>query len=177
MKPSEKRLLFAFLGILFLGGITLGSRFYFEKRDLLLTEKSTLENEWIEIETLFEEKEMWEMRSQWLDQNQPKFTNAEEVEQEIYKLAQAENIDGVTTSRQNLLPTSTTPDYVQAGVSLAASGDLDNVMRWLYDLNRSEAFQVVHNLKILPDKESPEKIIATFELLRWYAPATALPET
>ncbi len=173
MKASEKRLLFALLGMLFLGAAVIGSDHYFDRRDLLVAERTELENEWVVIETLFEEKETWEVRSAWLAQNQPPFTTAEEVEQSIYQEALAKDIDGVTTSKQTLLPTLTTPDYVQAGVALTASGELKDVFRWLYDLNRPEAFRVIRNLKVAPDKETPEKILATFELLRWYSPPEA----
>lgn len=170
MKASEKRLLFILLGMFFLGAIVIGSDYYLDRRDLLLAERAELENEWVRIETLFEEREVWEIRSAWLSQNQPAFTTAEEVEQGIYQEALAKGVDGVSTSKRTLLPTLTTPDYVQAGVALTAAGDLKDVFRWLYDLNRPEAFRVIRNLKVVPDKEAPEKIIATFELLRWYAP-------
>ncbi len=66
MKASEKRLLFALLGMLFLGAAVIGSDYYFDRRDLLLADKSELENDWVVIETLFEEKEVWELRSAWL---------------------------------------------------------------------------------------------------------------
>lgn len=173
MKASEKRLLFALLGMLFLGAAVIGSDYYFDRRDLLLADKSELENDWVVIETLFEEKEVWEVRSAWLAQNQPPFTTAEEVEQSIYQEALAKDADGVATSKQTLLPTLTTPDYVQAGVALTAAGDLKDVFRWLYELNRPEDFRVIRNLKVVPDKEAPEQILATFELLRWYAPPEA----
>jgi hypothetical protein len=170
MKASEKRLLFALLGMLVLGLVVIGSGYYFDRRDELLVEKSTLENEWITIETLFEEKDTWEMRAAWLDQNQPKFTNTEEIDQAIFKEAEALDADGVETSKQALLPTLTTPEYVQAGVSLAATGELGDVFRWIYALNRPESFRVIRNIKIAPDKEDAEKVTAQFELLRWYAP-------
>jgi acyl-CoA synthetase (AMP-forming)/AMP-acid ligase II len=169
MKASEKRLLFALLGIFFLGAVVISSDFYFDKRDTLVAEAATLETEWVEIEALFEEKEIWEMRADWLTQQQPKFTSNEQIDQAIYQEALADKVPGVTTSKQTLLPTVTTPDYVQAGVSLSASGDLPSVFRWLHLLNRPESFRVIRNLKVQPDKEKPENVIATFELLRWYA--------
>ena len=97
----------------------------------------------------------------------------EQIEQEVYKMALAEEVAGVTTSKQTLLPTTTTPDYVQAGVSLSASGDLASVFRWIHSLNRPEDFRVIRNIKVQPDKEKPENIVANFELLRWYAPPEA----
>lgn len=173
MKPSEKRLLFALLGMLFLGAAVIGSDFYFDQRDLLLSQRATRDEEWVVIETLFEEKELWEARSEWLALNQPRFTTSEKIDQDIYQSALAEKVDGVTTSKLSLLPTLTTPEYVQAGVSLSAAGDLRDVFRWIYELNRPEGFRVIRNLKVQPDKEAPEKIIATFDLLRWYAPPEA----
>ncbi len=170
MKASEKRLLIALLAMLLLGGVVIASDFYFDRRDLLLSEKARLEEEWIVIETLFEEKDLWEARAEWLDASQPAFTSAEQIEQAIYQEALAKEAEGVTTSKQSLIPTITTADYVQAGVSLTASGELPDVFRWLYELNRPEDFHVVRNLKVAPDKEAPEKVIAQFELLRWYAP-------
>lgn len=171
MKPSEKRLLFALLGMLLLGAAVVGSDYYLDRRDLLLAERTNLENEWIVIETLFEEKELWEARAGWLAENQPKFTTTEKIDQDIYQEALAEKTDGVATSKLSLLPTLSTPDYVQAGVSLTASGELKDVFRWIYELNRPEGFRVIRNLKVQPDKEAPEKILATFDLLRWYAPS------
>lgn len=173
MKASEKRLLFALLGMLFLGAVVIGSDFYFDKRDALVAERSTLDTEWVEIEALFEEKEIWEMRADWLNQHQPKFTSSEQIDQAIYQEALADKVEGVTTSKQTLLPTVTTPDYVQAGVSLSAAGDLPSVFRWIHSLNRPEDFRVIRNLKVQPDKEKPEDVVATFELLRWYAPPEA----
>ena len=173
MKASEKRLLFALLGMLFLGAVVIGSDYYFDQRDLLLAEKANLETEWVEIEALFEEKEIWEMRATWLAEHQPAFTSTEQIDQAIYQEALAEKADGIVASKQTLLPTLTTPEYVQAGVSLSASGELADVFRWIYDLNRPEDFRVIRNLKVQPDKETPENIVATFELLRWYAPPEA----
>lgn len=173
MKSSEKRLLFALLGMLFLGAVVIGSDFYFDRRNLLLAERATLEEQWVEIDALFEEKDLWEARGEWLAQNQPKFTTTEKIDQEIYQEALAEKVSGVTTSKLSLLPTLTTPEYVQAGVSLTAQGDLQDVFRWIYELNRPEGFRVIRNLKVQPDKEAPEKVLATFDLLRWYAPPEA----
>lgn len=173
MKASEKRLLFTLLGMLLLGGLLLGADQYRKRRESLLAEKDRLESEWIVIETLFEEKETWEIRGRWLAENQPAFTSSEKIDQDIYEEALAKDVEGVTTSKQTLMPTVTTPDYVQAGVSLSASGTLADVFRWIHGLHRPESFRVIRNLKVAPDKEQAGKVIAQFELLRWYAPPKA----
>lgn len=177
MKPSEKRLLIGLLAMLLLGAGVIGSDYYFDRRDELLAVKANLDNEWITIETLFEEKEIWEVRAAWLEKNQPAFTSTELIDQAIFKEALASDIDGVTTSRHTLLPTVHTPYYTQSGVSLNAAGDLASVFRWLHDLNRPESFRVIRNVKIGPDKDKAENIVAQFELLRWYTPAPGAERT
>lgn len=172
MKKSEKRLLFILLGLALLGAVVIFSNVYFEKRDELRSEQENLAAEWEEIEILFEERELWEMRANWLTANQPKYTSSDQVANEIFDIAQAKGVKGVETSKQVLIPIDeeVSPHYIQAGVSLQAKGSLPDVLRWIYDLTRPETFRVVRNLSLAPDKENPESIIAKFELLRWYAP-------
>tara|TARA_R110002096_G_scaffold116864_5_gene253320 strand:- start:5807 stop:6328 length:522 start_codon:yes stop_codon:yes gene_type:complete len=170
MKQSEKRLLYFLLSLALLGAAVVCSDIYFDRRDELSGEKGNLETEWIEIEALFEEKEMWELRANWLDKNQPSFTNNETITQSIFDRVQSPSISGVTTSRLTLLPVDSSPYYIQAGVSLTAEGELGRIFRWLYDLTPPTAFRVARNIKLTPSPEDPEIINAKFELLRWYAP-------
>jgi len=170
MKKSEKQLLLALLGLVLLGAGVVASDIYFDRRDELKAERENLDTEWLEIQITFEEKELWEMRANWLNQNQPAFTSNEQIAQSIFKEALAEDETGFTTSKQNLLPNDRTTDYIQAGVTLIAQGELPSVMRWAYNLTRPESFRVINNFKLTPDKEDEGKIVATMELLRWYAP-------
>ncbi|MAS92687.1 MAG: hypothetical protein CMO55_05765 [Verrucomicrobiales bacterium] len=170
MKAREKRLLFALLGLVVLGVAVICSDIYFDKRDELEAERENLDTEWVVIETLFEEREVWELRADWLENNQPAFTTTEQMEGDIFQTSEATEVEGVTTSKKTLLPTQTTQDYVQVGVSVVANGNLPSVFRWLYDLTRPDSFRVIRNFKVAPDKENEGQIIAQFDLLRWYAP-------
>lgn len=170
MKASEKRLLFALLGLVVLGIAVVCSDIYFDKRDALRVEQKNLEAEWVEIQTLFEERETWALRAGWLEQNQPAYTTTEQMEGAIFKDSEATEVEGVTTTKKTLLPTETNPNYVQVGVSVVANGTLPHIFRWLYDLTRPDSFRLIRNLKVSPDKENEGNIIAQFELLRWYAP-------
>ncbi len=171
MKKSEKRLLFTLVGLAFLGGLVIASSFYFDKRDELVVERQDLDSDWAIIQANLEVKELWEMRALWLEKNQPKFTSYEQMTQALFKESLAEGETGFTTSKHNPLPNDRTSEYMQAGVSFIAQGDLSSFMRWVYDLTRPDSFRVFKNLKLAPDKENEDKIIATnIELLRWYAP-------
>tara|TARA_R110000850_G_scaffold4834_3_gene21196 strand:+ start:1250 stop:1771 length:522 start_codon:yes stop_codon:yes gene_type:complete len=170
MKRSEKRLLLGLLSLAVVGAGVVCSDIYFDRRDELRAEQSSLENEWIEIQTLFEEKEMWELRANWLEKNQPPYTSTESIAQSIFEKAQAKNVKGVTTSRQTLLPVDRQPHYTQAGVTLAAGGTLPDLFDWILELTPPRQFRVIKNLKLEPNPENPESLNARFDLLRWYAP-------
>lgn len=172
MKPSEKRLLIILLSLLVLGAGVVSVDIYTDKRDELETEKQRLELEWVEIDALFEEKETWELRANWLEQNQPPFTSTEAASQQVFNDALAENRRGIVTSKQTLLPIEENDDYVQAGVALTATGELAAIFRWIYDITRPTSFRSVRNLTLRPDQEDPAQVVAQFEILRWYAPPT-----
>lgn len=173
MKKSEKRLLTILLSLLVLGALVISFDVYTDKRDELIAEQQRLELEWVEIDALFEEKETWELRANWLTQNQPPFTSTEAASQEIFNEALAENRKGIVTSKQTLLPIEETDVFVQAGVALTATGELAAIFRWIYDITRPTSFRSIRNLTLRPDQEDPEKVVAQFELLRWYAPPTS----
>lgn len=168
MTRNEKRLLTIMLSVALVGGLVVLADYYFDNRDALRAERNNLENEWITIQTLFEDRQKWNSRSTWLEVNQPEFENSEEIDQEIYNEALARDAEGVRTSNQTLLPTVTEQDYTQAGVSLIAEGTLRDVFRWLHELNRPEDFRVIRNLRVSPSKENDDEIVCQFELLRWY---------
>jgi len=172
MKPSEKRLLLLLLGLAVVGGIVLSSGLYFEKCDELRADREALDEEWAYIEKLFEEKELWELRANWLAANQPKFTSSDKVANDIFEIAQAKGVEGVEASKQVLIPIDEEESlhYIEAGVSLQAKGALPDVLRWIYELSQPETFRVVRDLSLTPDKGDPESVIPKFDLLRWYDP-------
>mgnify|MGYP001803636656 CR=1 FL=1 len=170
MKKSEKRLLTILLSLVFLAGLVLFLDLYKDKREELLAENARLDMEWVEIDALFEEKEIWEVRSNWLEQNQPTLTSNEAISQAIFNDSKAENRRGITISKQTLLPVETTGSYVQAGVAVVASGELAAISRWIYDMTRPITFRAVRNISIRPNPDDPSKVTAQFELVRMYAP-------
>ncbi len=171
MNTKEKRLSATFVVLLFLGATVILFNTYWDRRKELFAAREILENEWVAIETLLEEREKWEVRRLWLDLNQPKFTSDEEISQEIFRIALAEQQISVRTSNQSLLPTRTTPHFTEVGVSLVASGSLPEVSKWIFGLTGPESFYAIRNLKIMPDKENQKNILSQMELLRWYTPS------
>lgn len=170
MKRSERFLLFSLLGLGFLGLLVVASDLFLDKRALLLAEQDQLNTEWITIETRLEEKELWSIRSNWLESQQPVSTSPEKMDQAIFQEARATDAEGVIATSQTLLPTRNSTHYTQSGVSVIAEGNLPDVFRWLHRLEQPGDFRLIRNLKVTPAKENPEAVTANFEILRWYAP-------
>jgi hypothetical protein len=168
MKKSEKQLLYILVSLALLGALVVCSDIYFEKRELLTQERTNLQNEWIEIETLFEERSLWELRGQWLEKNQPIFTNNQAVTQAIFERAEKPRTPGITTSRLSLIPGSETPFFSEVGVSFNAEGELGSILRWLYDMTPPSSFRFIRNIRLTPSAEEPQILSANIELLRWY---------
>ena len=171
MKKSEKQLLYILVSLALLGALVVCSDIYFEKRELLTQERTNLQNEWIEIETLFEERSLWELRGQWLEKNQPIFTNNQAVTQAIFERAEKPRTPGITTSRLSLIPGSETPFFSEVGVSFNAEGELGSILRWLYDMTPPSSFRFIRNIRLTPSAEEPQILSANIELLRWYTPS------
>tara|TARA_B100000927_G_scaffold168864_1_gene136128 strand:+ start:555 stop:1076 length:522 start_codon:yes stop_codon:yes gene_type:complete len=171
MKKSEKQLLYILVSLALLGALVVCSDIYLEKRELLTQERTNLQNEWIEIETLFEERSMWELRGQWLEQNQPTFTNNQAIAQAIFERAEKPRTSGITTSRLSLIPASETPFFSEVGVSFNAEGELGSILRWLYDMTPPSSFRFIRNIRLTPSAEEPQILSANIELLRWYTPS------
>ncbi len=172
MKKREKRLLTVVIAVALLGGTVIGWDFFSKKRSVLTAEKGRLETEQIRIEALFEEKEIWNARSAWLKSNQPSYESKGQIDEAIFKVAEAKDVEGLASKPLSPLPGVETLHYTQAGIALKVEGKHEDVFRWLYDLNRPDEFYVVRNLKISLHKKEAEKITCQFELLRWYAPKT-----
>ena len=171
MKKSEKQLLYILVSLALLGALVVCSDIYFEKRELLTQERTNLQNEWIEIETLFEERSLWELRGQWLEKNQPIFSNNQAVTQAIFERAEKPRTPGITTSRLSLIPGSETPFFSEVGVSFTAEGELGSILRWLYDMTPPSSFRFIRNIRLTPSAEEPQILSANIELLRWYTPS------
>lgn len=160
-----------FLLILVGGGSVILFDLYRRKAEAIEDRKEALDLELVEIEALLEERDLWLARDEWRRANQPVFESQEAADNQIFKEANAEGVSGVEVSGINLLEPVDSAYFEQAGVSMTATGTLEAVFEWIYNLQRPETFRVVRNIRVLPDPDDGRKVRCTLELLRWYAPA------
>ncbi|MFT5467494.1 MAG: hypothetical protein ACI8UO_002598 [Verrucomicrobiales bacterium] len=177
LKANEQRLLFAFLVTLFLTVVWYTRSFYVSHRESADELSYQLSLQEAEIEVLLEERDKWTQRSEWLEAFQPNYTSRGEVQNELFKEARADGVEGVETSGIELIEQVETPDYTQAGVSFDAKGTLVDVFTWLHTLQQPETFRVIRTLRVKPNKEDPGQVECYVELLKWYRPTLTAQST
>lgn len=173
MKASERFLLTSFLVLLLFGGAVILWDLYRDRKALLIDERESLELNLVEIEALLEDEAIWTQRAALLEEKQPRFTTREAIDNAIFEDARSGEDANVTTSEIKLIEPVATPQYVQAGVTLKAEGTVEDVFRWLHELQSPDTFRVVRSFKANPHPEEDETIQCDIELLRWYEPAEA----
>ena len=169
MKPREKIILALFV-ITLLGSVfVIGSDLYKKKRQDILDRRWAVELRLAEMETLIDEESSWEDRGNWLTTHQPKFESRDAIDNHIFSVVK-QAPEGVTVPKVQLIEAAKTDHWVQAGVQVTAKGTLENIFRWLYQLQSPENFFVIDSLRVLPDKKELDVILCEFKLVRWYAP-------
>jgi hypothetical protein len=116
------------------------------------------------------EKQFWLTRKQWIEHQQPRVGSGQvpqsELLQSVIASAQANQL---VIQEQSFAESKNTPNYQAVGVKLKLSGNLENVVKWLAELQQPEKFQAVTNFS-LKSEEQPPKVSLELEVARWYSP-------
>ena len=172
MKKSEKILLSLFaLTLLVIGG-GIGFDQWRKTKASVIEEKWNLELQLAEIETLIEEADLWQNRSQWLQAHQPVYSTRDTIDNHIFQTVK-HPVGNVSIGNIKLIEGKQSDHWVQAGARVVATGTMPEVFGWLHQLQSPKNFYVIENLKVIPDKKSLDVIQCEFELIRWYAPKPA----
>ncbi len=116
------------------------------------------------------EKALWLGRKKWIEATQPGI-RADQV-------PQSELLESVTTSakanqleiqEQSFGENLSTANYQAVTVRLKLSGALQNVIKWLVQVQQPELFQAVTSFS-LKSANDPPTVSLELEIARWYAP-------
>ncbi len=178
MKASERRLLMI-LGVLaaLAGGAILTQRLL-GRQHAIERREQTLELKQMEAQAMLAEAGLWKQRLDWLQANQPTLTSESQASEKLLEemLAAAARHNLVVQKKQ-LHESSRQAFFHEVGVTLTVLGDLPDVFRWMHGLLTPESFQLVSQLKIVPDAKDKTKVIATVRINRRHAPAITAVET
>lgn len=167
---SEKRLLAAFLGTLFVLANLFGITALVRARQALEEETPKLRGELIDSEAWLAEKDLWLDRKQWLDAKEPRLEAAGEASASLLESLQASaRRQKITILEQEFPEPARQADYQEISVKLKVSATLESLTRWLVELQQPELFQAVTTFSLKSDAEPP-RVICNLQIARWYAP-------
>jgi hypothetical protein len=116
------------------------------------------------------EKQFWLDRKKWIDQKQPKVAPGGVPQSELLQslTASAQN-HNLTIQEQSFADAKSTANYQAVAVRLKLTGTLEDVVRWLVDVQQPEKFQAVTTFS-LKSQEKPPAVDLELEVARWYSP-------
>ena len=116
------------------------------------------------------EKQLWLDRKQWIDQKQPKVAPGGVPQSELLQsLTTSAQNHKLTIQEQGFADAKSTANYQAVAVRLKLSGALEDVVRWLVEVQQPEKFQAVTNFS-LKSQEKPPAVDLELEVARWYSP-------
>jgi Tfp pilus assembly protein PilO len=178
MRPltqSERRLIFIFLGLVF---IVLNVFIWVQlskKRSALLGEISRYRQEQREAGAWLQDKDLWSTRKGWLDEKQPvSQADGQESARLLEALQQSARQQNIIIASQRLVEPRPQEHYLEVAVQLEIKGTFEAVSKWLAGLQDPEKFQAVTSLTLKSDAEPP-RVICTLTVARWMALAGEKP--
>ena len=116
------------------------------------------------------EKQFWLDRKQWIDQKQPRVPAGAVPQSELLQsLTTSAQNHKLTIQEQSFADAKSTANYQAVAVRLKLTGTLEDVVRWLVEVQQPEKFQAVTNFS-LKSQEKPPAVDLELEVARWYSP-------
>lgn len=116
------------------------------------------------------EKQFWLDRKKWIDQKQPRAATGTVPQSELLQsLTTSAQNHKLTIQEQSFADAKSTPNYQAVAVRLKLTGTLEDVVRWLVEVQQPEKFQAVTNFS-LKSQEKPPAVDLELEVARWYSP-------
>jgi len=116
------------------------------------------------------EKQFWLDRKRWIDQKQPRVAAGAVPQSELLQsLTTSAQNHKLTIQEQSFADAKSTANYQAVAVRLKLTGTLEDVVRWLVEVQQPEKFQAVTNFS-LKSQEKPPAVDLELEVARWYSP-------
>jgi Tfp pilus assembly protein PilO len=150
---------------------------------LFLTNQRTLSQQFTNktamlatMRTLIGERELWEQRDQWLNQQQPKLDNAGSAGvallDQVKELGKARSLtptEAVIGGADAGAKAAGKGVYQAVSVSFNVKGKWEDIVNFLYDVQTPTSFLVFEKAVLQLDKEDKTQVSGSFKLAKWYA--------
>jgi hypothetical protein len=116
------------------------------------------------------ERNLWLARKKWIEATQPRIRPNQVPQSELLEsLTSAAASDHLEIQEQSFGANESTPNYQSVAVRLKLSGPLQDVIKWLVQIQQPELFQAVTSFSLKSANEPPT-VSLELEVARWYAP-------
>lgn len=167
---NERRLLWLLGGLIFAIASFYGVSYLLDREADLSRNLSELESTLKSHHIWLQEKDFWLARKHWLDTKQPRVGKSEVPQSELLEaLTKSAAGNQLQIQEQSFGESKTTPYYRSVAVRLKLTGSLQNVVKWLVQVQQPEAFQAVTSFS-LKGAEQPPNVSLELEIARWYRP-------
>ena len=116
------------------------------------------------------EKNLWLQRKQWIEKTQPRIQSDQvpqsELLQSVTATAKANQLE---IQEQSFGEIRSTPNYQSVSVRFKLSGALQNVIKWLVQIQQPQLFQAITSFSLKSESEPPT-VSLELEIARLYAP-------
>jgi len=172
ISKKEKRLLIAFLSVLFFVGNVIALKKYLDGTRLAKTQIKTLIEQKQGIDALLSDREYWEERQRWMESHQPDIGDLGEAQGEMIESLQRQaRARGITILEQRIIDPKPKQQYPRISVMLKVVAPMADVVGWLSEIQSPESFRIVEQLTLNLDTRSREEelpVICTLQVGRLY---------
>jgi hypothetical protein len=116
------------------------------------------------------EKDLWLRRKQWIEKTQPRIHSDQVPQSELLQSVTASaKANQLEIQEQSFGEIRSTPNYQSVSVRFKLSGALQNVIKWLVQIQQPELFQAITSFSLKSGSEPPN-VNLELEIARLYAP-------
>jgi hypothetical protein len=165
----EKLLLVVFVSALLIAGGVFAWKWLAHdlqtRRDLLAGKETQL----AELRGWLDQKTMWENREKWMaDHPLPPYQKQHSEAEFVQTIQGSLTKSGIQTVDQRIQETRDGSVFVEVPIDLTLDATLEQLVRWLYDVQRPEGFRVVSQIRLHSSGDSA-KIRAEVSLFQIFA--------
>jgi len=170
LTKTEKRLSVLLIVAVFAMANFYGLGYLFDLLATLSTEVSDLRSQEHSDDIWLKEKDLWLDRKRWIEAAQPRIRANQVPQSELLEsLTTSARADQLEIQEQSFGENKSTPNYQSVAVRLKLAGALQNVIKWLVQIQQPELFQAITSFSLKSANEPPT-VTLELDVARWYAP-------
>ncbi len=123
-----------------------------------------------EQKVYLQEEKMWKRRAEWLKKNQPKLNNPAEASTLLTQVKEIAGKYNVQIENPQIGAVESTPAHQSVSATFETKSGWEDLVHFLYDVQRPEAFIVFENVNLLVDATDPTVMHGRFKIAKWFAP-------